>query len=273
MLADAPLPGRFAARRRHERGRQLAARSVALPCRCHQGRQRVAVRGRSSDGTDRGDDLILRRPSGGCSAAVDRVPKPNQRSVRRRSPSVRVEFAVMSRARNARRARCGRGNDERKVPPLMMVLDWQTFVLQRRITRPSRNVIGTVANPALFAGGSVLSCDRSGSLRLDAPFRRVDTYAEPVWRAPARLLGSHGRRITAVEIEISAWSAIDTQLLLRPQARNPYRWSGRRMRRYFAHAHRRVDDLSDLLLATTPADQHPCRTDDTSTSVAITKGR
>ena len=100
---------------------------------------------------------------------------------------------------------------------------------------------------AVFGAGSVVSGDPSGSLLLDEPFRRVDTYREPVWRSHARLLGARGRRIAAVEIEISPWSTVDTQLLLRPRAKNPYRWSGRRMRRYFTHAHRRVDDLTQLL--------------------------
>lgn len=132
-----------------------------------------------------------------------------------------------------------------------MMLDWQMFVLQRRIDRPPINVSRTIANPAVFGAGSVVSGDGSGSLLLDEPFRRVDTYRDPVWRSHARLLGPRGRRIAAVEIEISPWSTIETQLLLRPRAKSPYRWSGRRMRRYFTHAHRRVDDLAQLLTATT----------------------
>jgi hypothetical protein len=134
----------------------------------------------------------------------------------------------------------------------MMMLDRQMFVLQRRIDRPPINVSRTIANPAVFGAGSVVSGDGGGSLLLDEPFRRVDTYRDPVWRSHARLLGTRGRRIAAVEIEISPWSTIDTQLLLRPRAKSPYRWSGRRMRRYFTHAHRRVDDLTQLLAATTP---------------------
>lgn len=113
----------------------------------------------------------------------------------------------------------------------MVMLDWQMFVLQRRINRPPVNVIRTITNPAVFGAGSVLSCDRNGALQLDEPFRRIDAYAEPVWRAEGRLLGPR-RRIA-----------------------NPSRWSGPRMRRYFAHAHRRADDLTHLLLSTTPADE------------------
>ena len=141
----------------------------------------------------------------------------------------------------------------------MIRLDWQTFVLQRRINRPSVNVMRTITNPAVFGAGSVVSGDRDGALQLDEPFRRVDSYPEPVWRARARLLARHGRLLAPVEIEISPWSTLDTQLLLRPQARNPYRWSGRRMRRYFAHAHRHVDDLTQLLWSTTRPDRDQTR--------------
>jgi hypothetical protein len=137
-----------------------------------------------------------------------------------------------------------------------MMLDWQTFVLQRRINRPPGNVIRTITNPAVFGPDSVLSCDRKGALRLIEPFRRIDTYAEPVWRAEGHVVGARGRRVASVELEITAWSAVDTQLLLRPRAKNPYRWSGPRIRRFFAHAHRRVDDLTHLLLSTTPAEGH-----------------
>jgi hypothetical protein len=145
----------------------------------------------------------------------------------------------------------------------MMLLDWQMFVLQRRIDRQPINVSRTIANPAVFGAHSVVSGDDSGSLLLDEPFRRVDTYRDPVWRSHARLLGARGRRIAAVEIEISPWSTIETQLLLRPRAKNPYRWSGPRVRRYFTHAHRRVDDLAQLLTATTP-DRDRTRRSDTA---------
>src|SRR6478609_3318636 len=142
----------------------------------------------------------------------------------------------------------------------MPTLDWQTFVLQRRINRPPTNVVRTITNPAVFGPGSVLSCDRDGELRLDDPFRRIDSYAHPVWRACGRVVGAHGHKVAAVEIEVSPWSEdLDTQLLLRPRVRNPQRWSGPRLRRYFAHAHRRVDDLTHLLLATTPADASDMR--------------
>jgi hypothetical protein len=133
----------------------------------------------------------------------------------------------------------------------MTMLDWQTFVLQRRINRPSQEVLHAISNPAVFGSGAVLSSDADGALRLEEPFRRVGRSAVPVWRANARLTHKHGRRLAAVEIEISPWSAIDTELLIRPRARNPQGWSSRRLRQYFAHAHRSADDLTHLLRNTT----------------------
>ena len=50
-----------------------------------------------------------------------------------------------------------------------------------------------------------------------------------------------------MEIEIGPWSEVDIELLIRPRARHPERWSGRRLRRYFAQAHRSADDLTHLL--------------------------
>ena len=135
----------------------------------------------------------------------------------------------------------------------MTVLDWQTFVLQRRIGAPPVNVVRTIGNSAVFGTGTVLSSDNDGVLRLDEPFRRADTYSEPVWRAYAQLLGARRRVIARVEIEISPWSEIDTQLLIRPRARYPERWSGRRLRRYFLQAHRSADELTHLLVHAAPA--------------------
>jgi hypothetical protein len=122
-------------------------------------------------------------------------------------------------------------------------------VLQRRINRPSEHVLRAIANPTLFGTGIFLTDDARGAFVLDEPFRRVDTYAEPTWRAVGRLLDGRRRSLAAVEIEISAWSSIDTQLLIRPRARRPDRWSGRRARAYFACAHRSADAFVRLLAA------------------------
>lgn len=130
----------------------------------------------------------------------------------------------------------------------------QTFVLQRRINNcPMVQVTRTIRNAASFGAGKMLSSRGTGVLRLDEPFVRLDVYAEPTWRAPGRLVGRY-ERAARVELEISAWSDTDTELLLRPLARNPLRWSGRRLRRYFLLAHQGADDLTELLVAITATD-------------------
>ena len=129
----------------------------------------------------------------------------------------------------------------------MSVLDWQTFVLQRRINRPSEEVLHAISNPAVFGSGAVLSADANGALRLEGPFRHIARFGRAAWRANAHLLRKDRRRLAAVEIEIGPWSEVDTELLIRPRARHPERWSGRRLRRYFAQAHRSADDLTHLL--------------------------
>ncbi len=135
----------------------------------------------------------------------------------------------------------------------MMLLDWSTFVLERRINRPFGPVIRTITNPAVFGPGCVVSSDPDGALRLDEAFHRIDMFRHTVWRAHATLLDTRGRRIAAVEIEIGPWSSTsDTHLVLRPRARRPEEWSRPRLRRYFAHAHVRADGLTHLLLHSAP---------------------
>jgi hypothetical protein len=143
---------------------------------------------------------------------------------------------------------------------MTIVLEPATFVLQRRITQPFARSQRTIANPAVFGAGSVLAEGPSGSLVLDGPFRPVLVDPRATWLAAASLRAPHGRsagtsdrpsggrRIAAVEVEIGPWSADSTELLLRPVARAPHLWSGRRLCRYFAAAHAGADALTALLL-------------------------
>src|SRR5437879_3727019 len=86
--------------------------------------------------------------------------------------------------------------EERSITEMTM-LDWQTFVLQRRINRPSEEVLHAISNPAVFGSGAVLSSDANGALRLEEPFRRVPRFVSSGWRANARLDRKHGRRLAA----------------------------------------------------------------------------
>jgi hypothetical protein len=146
----------------------------------------------------------------------------------------------------------GRGNPHEERPPdegeLMLRYNFSTFVLQRRINQPFHTVSHTIANPAIFGA----NCEIATSLRLDSAFRCVDAYPTPVFRADASLLSESGRRVSRVEVELSPWTpTADTELLIRPAAAHPERWSGSRARRYFSHAHQGADGLTALLLTTT----------------------
>jgi hypothetical protein len=62
-----------------------------------------------------------------------------------------------------------------------------------------------------------------------------------------RLLDDRRHTIARVEIELSMWSNDSSELQLRPVARHPERWSGRRARRYFTRAHRGADATARLV--------------------------
>jgi hypothetical protein len=92
----------------------------------------------------------------------------------RHLPTARVgvlafEFTPCSRARRGIVRDVGQAvsQDGERNNHEMSVLDWQTFVLQRRINRPSQEVLHAISNPAVFGSGAVLSSDANGALRLD----------------------------------------------------------------------------------------------------------
>ena len=139
----------------------------------------------------------------------------------------------------------------------MLRYNFSTFVLQRRINRPFSVLSRTIANPAIFGA----NCAVSSSLRLDSSFRCVEAYPTPVFRADASLLSERGKPMARVEVELSPWSATtDTELVVRPAAAHPERWTATRARRYFAHAHESADSLTALLLTTTVSPAVTART-------------
>jgi hypothetical protein len=128
----------------------------------------------------------------------------------------------------------------------MLRYNFSTFVLQRRINQPFDTVSHTIANPAIFGADCVIAT----SLRLDSAFRCVNAYPSAVFRADASLLSERGRPVARVEVELSPWApTTDTELVIRPAASHPERWTGSRARRYFVHAHQSADGLTALLLA------------------------
>lgn len=124
------------------------------------------------------------------------------------------------------------------------MVDHGTLVLSRRIRRPPERVAVVLA--ALVDG-------RVEPLRDLTPFeRRACGAARPAERTATALLRT-GRTVERVELEIGPWSATATELRLRPAARHPERWSGRRVERYFAEAHRAADAVVARLETLAPA--------------------
>ena len=150
-----------------------------------------------------------------------------------------------------------------------MMLDWPTFVLQRRINRPLGEVEEVLCDPQLLRAGAVLVLETDGtSVVLDGPFGVMFPpfgLDGASWWAPASARTRRGRTRFRFDLEINAWDADSTELLVRPQARRPYQWGGHRLREYFRVAHCAADQLSSLLLSpsvTLP----PCSDSSTSTA-------
>jgi len=131
----------------------------------------------------------------------------------------------------------------------MMSLDWPTFVLQRRINQPLADVQRTLCNPESVGDGSELELGSHGRLIVDRRFSRAPFPSTESFVAQGTLHTSRGQRVARVEVEVGAWSDDASVLVLRPVARNPQRWSGRRATRYFELAHEGADALARLAKA------------------------
>jgi hypothetical protein len=131
-----------------------------------------------------------------------------------------------------------------------MLLNWPTFVLQRRINVPLAAVERLLCSPRLTDGNTRFDLDTEGlSVTLDRPFGLAFPpfgLAGASWSVPATVRTGHGRKVVELEIEINAWDPSSTEVVVRPRARHPYRWGGRRLRRYFEVAHLTADALAQF---------------------------
>jgi len=124
------------------------------------------------------------------------------------------------------------------------------FVLQRRVNEPLGAIERVLCDATLLGAGATHALPDGARLELERPFGvafppfGVDFAS---WSAPASVHTGRGRRAVKFDIEINAWDNASTELLVRPRSRSPYRWSGRRMRRYFAVAHATADGMTQLL--------------------------
>jgi hypothetical protein len=130
-----------------------------------------------------------------------------------------------------------------------MLLDWPTYVLQRRINQPLSEVQRVLCDPASVETGAELELGSQGKLIVDQRFARAPFPADSSFVALGTLQTPRGQRIARVEVEVGAWSQDASVLLLRPMARHPERWGGRRANRYFALAHESADAVARLAVA------------------------
>ena len=104
----------------------------------------------------------------------------------------------------------------------------------------TRHVDGTLSETRRLVEASAA---RSAQLRIDAPFTAVAALRS--WHTTGRLYapGIRIARYTRVNLEITAWSAHTTEVRLRAVTRRIPNWGKQRQPRYFALAHRTVDEL------------------------------
>jgi hypothetical protein len=121
------------------------------------------------------------------------------------------------------------------------------FVLQRRINQPLEAVERVLCDRMTTRTTSTIPLGDGLDLALERSFGVTFPpfgVEHASWCVPARVSTRRGRTVERFDIEINAWGARSTELLVRPRARHPHRWSGRRMRRYFDVAHATADALT-----------------------------
>jgi hypothetical protein len=122
------------------------------------------------------------------------------------------------------------------------------FVLERRVNQPLPVLRSALMHPALGAPQPVVL--GAGSFRFQG---RFSVHPSPIvarhdsYQATGELLTLAGRRVADVEVELSPWSNDVSALQLRPLARHPERWRGRRLRSYFDLAHTTADRIAGSL--------------------------
>jgi hypothetical protein len=120
----------------------------------------------------------------------------------------------------------------------------ESFLLQRRINVPLFTIEQALGLGFRSRGDANLTAT---GLSLNDGFDFVPSWPRHCWRGRGRLTNDRGRKIALVDVEFGMWSDDAAELVVRPVARYPYRWSGRRQRAYFRAAH----DACDQLLQTT----------------------
>jgi hypothetical protein len=128
------------------------------------------------------------------------------------------------------------------------VLGGSSFLLERRVNRPSHAVAKTLRDrstlvpPDGFALGD-------GTLIIEEMPRTCppSVRGQQSWHTTARLVTDRGRLVSRLDIEVGAWAPGSVFIQMRPLDSSPQRWGTRRTRRYFTLAHAGADTLERLL--------------------------
>jgi hypothetical protein len=146
-------------------------------------------------------------------------------------------------------------------PVLNEPLGGSSFVLERRVNRPSHAVVKTLRDRSVVAPANGFELGE-GTLVIEEMPRTSpkNLRGQESWRTTARLLTDRGRLVSRLDIEVGAWAPGSVFIQLRPLDHSPHRWGTRRTRRYFALAHAGADRLERLLRE--PSTARPTRSRD-----------
>ena len=92
----------------------------------------------------------------------------------------------------------------------------------------------------------------TGERKEKTEWHRVVIFNEGLCRIAEQYLKKGAKVYLEGQLQTRKWTDKDgvdkysTEVVLRPRARHPYRWSGRRLRRYFAVAHSSADLLTHV---------------------------
>jgi GNAT superfamily N-acetyltransferase len=132
-------------------------------------------------------------------------------------------------------------------------LSGSTFVLERRVNRPTEVVAKALRDRSTVAPDNGFSLDE-GTLLVDDPPRlsRSGVAGRETWRTTGQLRTDRGRLVSRLDIEVGEWAPNSVFIQMRPIGSSPQRWGSRRTRRYFALAHAGADRLERVLSEQAP---------------------
>ncbi len=133
----------------------------------------------------------------------------------------------------------------------MTLFDYPTLVVQRKISQPLEALELVVRGPRLLRAGAMVALGECKAvLRFDRAFGVTLPpfgHAEASWAAPVSARTQRRRAVEEFELELNRWDRSSTELLVRPRAARPDRWTSRRLRRYFRTAHATADIMTSFL--------------------------